>query len=173
MGRAVKARDENLPARGLPLLYLGTAHGALAIACLFAASWPQAVAGFFYHSWLIGLVHLVVTAVDRLTPAVLQQMRHHSGPANTREQVLWVERFAADAHARRAAIVVSRVQAARVAALAAREGVTIPIIAAALDREPATSGIWRLLPSYAALCASRDGLYEHAALRYYRWRGWI
>jgi len=47
------------PARILPLLYLGTAHVAFALACLFAACWPQAVAGFFYHSWLIGLVHLV------------------------------------------------------------------------------------------------------------------
>ena len=47
------------PPRLLPLLYLGTAHVSLALACLFAALWPQAVAGFFYHSWLIGLVHLV------------------------------------------------------------------------------------------------------------------
>jgi len=47
------------PARLLPLLYLGTAHVAFALACLFAALWPRAVAGFFYHAWLIGLVHLV------------------------------------------------------------------------------------------------------------------
>src|SRR5205823_2641129 len=26
---------------------------------LFAGCWPEAVAGFFYHSWLIALVHLV------------------------------------------------------------------------------------------------------------------
>jgi hypothetical protein len=50
---------DRLPARVLPLLYLGTAHTALALAFLFAACWPQAVAGFFYHAWLIGLVHLV------------------------------------------------------------------------------------------------------------------
>jgi hypothetical protein len=48
-----------LPARALPLLYLGTAHGSLALACLLAACWPRAVAGFFYHAWLVGLVHLV------------------------------------------------------------------------------------------------------------------
>jgi hypothetical protein len=47
------------PPRLLPLLYLGTAHVSLALAFLFAACWPRAVAGFFYHSWLIGLVHLV------------------------------------------------------------------------------------------------------------------
>jgi hypothetical protein len=47
------------PPQALPLLYLGTAHVALALACLLAGLWPQAVAGFFYHAWLIGLVHLV------------------------------------------------------------------------------------------------------------------
>ncbi len=47
------------PALLLPLLYLGTAHVALGLACLFAGTWPRAVAGFFYHAWLIGLVHLV------------------------------------------------------------------------------------------------------------------
>jgi hypothetical protein len=47
------------PARLLPLLYLGTAHLSLALACLLAALWPRAVAGFFYHSWMVALVHLV------------------------------------------------------------------------------------------------------------------
>jgi hypothetical protein len=47
------------PPQLLPLLYLGTAHAALALACLLAGVWPHAVAGFFYHAWLIALVHLV------------------------------------------------------------------------------------------------------------------
>ena len=47
------------PARGLPLLFIGTAHVSLALAFLFAGCWPDAVAGFFYHSWLIALVHMV------------------------------------------------------------------------------------------------------------------
>lgn len=46
-------------ARLMPLLYLGTAHVSLAFGCLLAALWPQAVAGFFYHAWMVGLVHLV------------------------------------------------------------------------------------------------------------------
>jgi hypothetical protein len=50
---------DKLPPRVLPLLYLGAAHVSLALACLFATMWPQAVAGFFYHAWLVGLVHLV------------------------------------------------------------------------------------------------------------------
>ena len=47
------------PAQVIPLLYLGTAHLSLAVACVFAGVWPHGVAGFFYHAWLIGLVHLV------------------------------------------------------------------------------------------------------------------
>jgi hypothetical protein len=50
---------DNLPPRTLPLLYLGTAHVSLALAFVCAGLWPQAVAGFFYHAWLIGLVHLI------------------------------------------------------------------------------------------------------------------
>jgi hypothetical protein len=50
---------DKVPARALPILYLGTAHVSLALAYLFAALWPHAVAGFFYHAWLIGLVHMV------------------------------------------------------------------------------------------------------------------
>ena len=47
------------PAQVIPLLYLGTAHVSLALACVFAGVWPHGVAGFFYHAWLIGVVHLV------------------------------------------------------------------------------------------------------------------
>jgi hypothetical protein len=47
------------PARALPLLYLGTAHLALGLACLLAGIWPASVAGFFYHDWMLALVHLV------------------------------------------------------------------------------------------------------------------
>jgi hypothetical protein len=57
--RAMTTQADKVPPRALPLLYLGTAHVALALACLFAAIWPRAVAGFFYHAWLIGLVHMV------------------------------------------------------------------------------------------------------------------
>lgn len=47
------------PARALPLLYLGTAHVSLALASVLAGLWPRAVAGFFYHPWMIAIVHLV------------------------------------------------------------------------------------------------------------------
>jgi hypothetical protein len=47
------------PARVLPLLYFAAAHVALLLAFTLTALWPRAVAGFFYHAWLVGLVHLV------------------------------------------------------------------------------------------------------------------
>jgi hypothetical protein len=47
------------PERIVPLLYLGTAHVALVLACIVTGLWPQAVAGFLYHAWLILIVHLV------------------------------------------------------------------------------------------------------------------
>jgi hypothetical protein len=47
------------PERIIPLLYLGTAHVALVLACILTGLWPQAVAGFLYHAWLILIVHLV------------------------------------------------------------------------------------------------------------------
>src|SRR5512138_1725472 len=47
------------PARTMPLLYLGTAHAALTLACFATGFWPQSVAGFFYHAWILGIVHLV------------------------------------------------------------------------------------------------------------------
>jgi hypothetical protein len=50
---------DRLPPRILPLLYLGTAHVSLALACFLVAWSPRAVAGFFYHSWMVAIVHLV------------------------------------------------------------------------------------------------------------------
>lgn len=47
------------PARVVPLLYFATAHVSLALACLLVAMSPQAVVGFFYHSRMVAIVHLV------------------------------------------------------------------------------------------------------------------
>ncbi len=46
-------------ARIVPLLYLATAHAALLLACFLVACWPRAVAGFYYHAWMLAVVHLV------------------------------------------------------------------------------------------------------------------
>lgn len=47
------------PARTASLLYLTTAHVSILLACVLAGLWPRAVAGFFYHAWMVALVHLV------------------------------------------------------------------------------------------------------------------
>jgi hypothetical protein len=47
------------PAKVVPLLYFGTAYVSLVLACVLAAIWPRAVAGFFYHSWMVAIVHLI------------------------------------------------------------------------------------------------------------------
>ena len=51
--------DTVRPPRLVPLLYFGTAYVSLALACALAALWPRAVAGFFYHSWMVAIVHLI------------------------------------------------------------------------------------------------------------------
>jgi hypothetical protein len=70
-------------------------------------------------------------------------------------------------------IVASRLQAPRVAALLRTKGLPAAVRAAPLDAEPSPSGWMRFVPSYSALRTSRDALYEHAALAYYQWQGWI
>ncbi|MGE3600912.1 MAG: hypothetical protein AB7N70_35800 [Dehalococcoidia bacterium] len=49
----------HLPPRLLPVLYFSVAHVALALAFAVVAVDPRGVSGFFYHSQLIGIVHLV------------------------------------------------------------------------------------------------------------------
>jgi len=51
--------ENRRPTCVVPLLYFSTAHVSLALACLLAGLWPHAVAGFFYHSWMVAIVHLV------------------------------------------------------------------------------------------------------------------
>ena len=48
-----------LPPRLLPVLYFGVAHTALALAFAAVALDPRGVSGFFYHSRMLGIVHLV------------------------------------------------------------------------------------------------------------------
>lgn len=48
-----------LPPRALPVLYIGSAHVALVLAFAAVAVDPRGVAGFFYHSRMLAIVHLV------------------------------------------------------------------------------------------------------------------
>ncbi len=107
-----------------------------------------------------------------MNDALRQRITHHPA-ANTREQVAWVRRWTSGVERGRTTILVSRLQAPRVERLVSAADLMAGVIASPLDAELPTSGVWRLVPSYSALSTSRDALYEHAALIYYRWRGWI
>jgi hypothetical protein len=48
-----------LPPRLLPVFYFAAAHVALVLACAAVAIDPRGVSGFFYHSRMLGIVHLV------------------------------------------------------------------------------------------------------------------
>ena len=48
-----------IPSRRLVVSYVATAHLSLVLAFGLVAWNPHAVAGFFYHSWMIGVVHLI------------------------------------------------------------------------------------------------------------------
>lgn len=58
-GTAADPRLEGLPPRLLPILYFAFAHAALLAALVAVAVQPRAVAGFFYHARMVGVVHLV------------------------------------------------------------------------------------------------------------------
>ena len=49
----------HLPPRLLPVLYFGVAHIAVTLAFAAVALDPRGVSGFFYHSRMLGMVHLV------------------------------------------------------------------------------------------------------------------
>ena len=119
-------------------------------------------------------IHVVGSRlILREMPGVLRERVAHHHAATTRDQIAWVHDLVGRSPTTRIGIVVSRIQAPRTSALSARAVPGVPLIASPLDTELPTTGLRRFLPSYAALCVSRDALYEHAALSYYRWRGWI
>jgi len=113
--------------------------------------------------------------VDALAEAGVLRSRIHVdyGSTNTREQIAEMRQLIAGQATGRSVVIASRLQMPRVAALSRAAGVPALLLASPIDTEPATSG-WRVLvPSYYALRVSRDAIYEHFALGYYSWRGWI
>jgi hypothetical protein len=97
-----------------------------------------------------------------------------SSTLNTRDQIAWVGRRIAAQSDLRVAVVASRLQAPRIAGMFRVAGLTtVAIVAAPIDTEPPVSGSALLLPANSALRVSRDALYEHMALAYYRHNGWV
>jgi uncharacterized SAM-binding protein YcdF (DUF218 family) len=94
-----------------------------------------------------------------------------SASSTTLEQVMLVEKLVTGVTPRRVVLVASRLQMPRLAALSLARGFTPSFAPSAIDDEPPTSGARVFKPTYIALRVSRDALYEHAALAYYRWYG--
>lgn len=118
--------------------------------------------------WLLG-PHYLLDDLE-LAGFPVARLKRDGSALNTSMQLEQVRALTSGA-TRPPAIVVSRVHAPRLARLARALAVEILLIPAPLDREPPTRGIWASIPQYGSLMASRDAIYEHAALRYYQWRG--
>jgi hypothetical protein len=101
-----------------------------------------------------------------------EMFQHETESSTTREQLAWVNQYVGRSHDR-PTLVVSRLQAPRVAALLRALNLQADLLVSPIDDEPPTTGWTRWVPSYVALRASRDAIYEHVALFYYRWKGWI
>ena len=115
--------------------------------------------------WFLDELEILGYARDRF--------RHETKTSNTREQIDWVGRFVAEHPGSTPVVVASRLQMPRIVRLARAKGIDVGLVASPIDVEPAASGWQVWVPSYLALRASRDAVYEHAALSYYRWKGWI
>jgi hypothetical protein len=122
--------------------------------------------------WVLGLQDWLMSEL----PAAgipRQILRYDSGTGTTREQIGWVRRYVSANPGARIAIVASRLQMPRVAALARTVRIDALLLASEVDDEPPARGAKVVVPMYIALRVSRDALYEHAALVYYRRKGWI
>lgn len=102
------------------------------------------------------------------------RFRHDRSTSTTRQQIEWVKaRVDRRKTAHDIVIVASRLQMPRIDALIRARGIAPLLAPAPADIEPVMSGWRAFVPVYAALRISRDALYEHFALRYYTWKGWI
>jgi len=117
------------------------------------------------EDWIRGELGDAGIPPDRLTSV--------QGPGTTGGQIEWIARRVQPQPGESTVVVASRLQLPRVAALARAKGLAAALVGSPIDREPPTNGLWQFVPSYVALRTSRDAMYEHAALVYYRHKGWI
>jgi uncharacterized SAM-binding protein YcdF (DUF218 family) len=100
------------------------------------------------------------------------RIRISDAAATTEAQLAQVQRLLRRQPTAHAAVLASRLQIARVAAVAAQLHLDVLLVGSPLDRDLPARGLGRFAPSLTALAVSRDAIYEHAALVYYRWRGY-
>ena len=121
--------------------------------------------------WVLGREWMVDDLLQGGISATI--LTHEPATRTTREQTDWVKRLVATHKGHRIAVIASRVQMPRIVALFGERPAEVLFYSTPLDDEPAIAGIWRFVPDYGSLVASRDTIYELLALPYYRWRGWI
>jgi uncharacterized SAM-binding protein YcdF (DUF218 family) len=91
---------------------------------------------------------------------------HHA--RNTAQQVVYLADFVRQHAMKKAVLIASRLQMPRIAALTRAERWDVVLAPSPVDAEPPQSGVGRFIPRYAGLRVTRDALYEHLAIRYYR-----
>lgn len=128
------------------------------------ASAALAARGHLTEAWLLGADYMIDELVLAGFPPRI--LREDSSATNTLEQVALVQRVMAR-RGGRAAIVASRLSIPRIVDFLRDAKVDALLIGAPLDDEPVRRGLWGLVPTRGALVASRDAIYEHAALWYY------
>jgi len=121
--------------------------------------------------WAMGSLWMVDGLVEAGIPR--DQIKQDDEPPDTLRQMTRVKDLLSTKSGGRAAVIASRLQMPRVAALVRESGLRVVLIPSAIDTEPPTSGVRVFVPSYVALRVSRDAIYELAALAYYGWRGWV
>jgi hypothetical protein len=119
--------------------------------------------------YLLGADYLLADLRVAMGPGT--SLHHDTTTWNTSAQVMRVRDIAERVPPGSTAVVASRVQMPRIAGLLRATETEALLVPSDLDREPDARGLRALLPSYAALLASRDAIYEHAALAWYGWRG--
>jgi uncharacterized SAM-binding protein YcdF (DUF218 family) len=125
--------------------------------------WPSARIILFGDDWLQGQL------LEGGIPA--GQITHDPRPPNTLEQMVAVRDHLRTHPHEVTAVVASRLQMPRIAAIADTMQLHVTLLPSPADVEPPRAGAGRWLPRYTALRISRDAIYEHAALTYYRWKG--
>jgi uncharacterized SAM-binding protein YcdF (DUF218 family) len=120
---------------------------------------------------VLGEVWLLNALVAAGMPA--DRILRDEAPATTREQVAWMARRTLSHPGESVVVVASCLQTPRIAGLIDSAGINAGLFPSPVDEAPVLTGVRRFVPSYLALRISRDAAYEHAAVAYYRWRGWI
>jgi len=98
--------------------------------------------------------------------------RYDETARTTLAQMVQVQDIANDAGGP-TAVIASRLQTPRIVALIQSRRIPVAVLPSAVDQEPPTNGLRRFVPAYIALRLSRDAIYEHAALGYYRLRRFV